>query len=105
MQLHCTTSARYFDPKALGLDFESLMEDIGAAPDGSVIMLHGKCGVGVGWITKLNVHQWCMAHAHTLYRKHVTRAYIQTYKYIIRTNLISSCVVEKTVSRMHQSIV
>ncbi|EIE18335.1 aspartate aminotransferase [Coccomyxa subellipsoidea C-169] len=32
---------RYFDPKTVGLDFEGLMEDIRAAPEGSVIVLHG----------------------------------------------------------------
>lgn len=32
---------RYFDPKKVGLDFEGLMEDIKAAPEGSVIVLHG----------------------------------------------------------------
>lgn len=33
---------RYFDPKTVGLDFEGLMEDIRAAPEGSIIVLHGK---------------------------------------------------------------
>ena len=32
---------RYFDPKTVGLDFEGLMEDLGAAPEGSVVVLHG----------------------------------------------------------------
>ena len=32
---------KYFDPKTVGLDFEGLMEDIRAAPEGSVIVLHG----------------------------------------------------------------
>ncbi len=33
---------RYFDAKTVGLDFEGLMEDIRAAPEGSVIVLHGE---------------------------------------------------------------
>jgi len=32
---------RYFDPDTIGLDFEGMKEDIKAAPDGSVIVLHG----------------------------------------------------------------
>ncbi|KAG1658732.1 hypothetical protein FOA52_002747 [Chlamydomonas sp. UWO 241] len=32
---------RYFDAETVGLDFKGLMADIEAAPDGSVILLHG----------------------------------------------------------------
>jgi aspartate aminotransferase len=32
---------RYFDPKTVGLDWAGMMEDIAAAPDGSVVLLHG----------------------------------------------------------------
>ena len=32
---------RYFDPETIGLDFEGMKEDIGNAPEGSVIVLHG----------------------------------------------------------------
>eukprot|EP00850_Spirogloea_muscicola_P011761 SM000074S21671 [mRNA] locus=s74:265135:268838:- [translate_table: standard] len=32
---------RYFDPKTVGLDFEGMLEDIKAAPRGSVFVLHG----------------------------------------------------------------
>ena len=32
---------RYFDPETIGLDFEGMKADIEAAPDGSVIVLHG----------------------------------------------------------------
>nr|GMD42576.1 aspartate aminotransferase, chloroplastic [Ipomoea batatas] len=32
---------RYYDPKTVGLDFEGMLEDIKAAPDGSFILLHG----------------------------------------------------------------
>jgi aspartate aminotransferase len=32
---------RYFDPETVGLDFEGMLEDIRAAPEGSVILLHG----------------------------------------------------------------
>ncbi|XP_002972976.2 aspartate aminotransferase, chloroplastic [Selaginella moellendorffii] len=32
---------RYFDPQTVGLDFKGMIEDIKAAPNGSVILLHG----------------------------------------------------------------
>ena len=32
---------RYFDPETVGLDFSGMIEDIKAAPSGSVILLHG----------------------------------------------------------------
>lgn len=32
---------RYFDPNTIGLDFEGMKSDIAAAPEGSVIILHG----------------------------------------------------------------
>eukprot|EP00475_Leptophrys_vorax_P007679 TRINITY_DN1486_c2_g1_i1.p1 TRINITY_DN1486_c2_g1~~TRINITY_DN1486_c2_g1_i1.p1 ORF type:complete len:458 (+),score=53.06 TRINITY_DN1486_c2_g1_i1:1930-3303(+) len=32
---------RYYDPKTVGLDYAGMVEDIKAAPDGSVILLHG----------------------------------------------------------------
>lgn len=32
---------RYFDPSTVGLDFSGMMEDIKAAPGGSVVVLHG----------------------------------------------------------------
>jgi hypothetical protein len=32
---------RYFDPVTVGLDFDGMMQDLKAAPDGSVILLHG----------------------------------------------------------------
>ncbi len=34
-------SYRYFDPKNIALDFDGMIEDIGNAPDGSIILLHG----------------------------------------------------------------
>lgn len=37
---------RYFDPKTVGLDFDGMTEDIKAAPDGSIILLHGGSGGG-----------------------------------------------------------
>jgi aspartate aminotransferase len=33
---------RYFDADTVGLDFKGMMEDITAAPDGSIILLHGE---------------------------------------------------------------
>ena len=33
---------RYFEPKTVGLDFEGMMEDLRGAPEGSVVILHGK---------------------------------------------------------------
>eukprot|EP00897_Mesotaenium_endlicherianum_P007086 jgi/Mesen1/6405/ME000329S05567 len=32
---------RYFDPKTVGLDLDGMLEDLKAAPEGSVIVLHG----------------------------------------------------------------
>ena len=32
---------KYFNPETVGLDFEGMIEDIKAAPEGSVILLHG----------------------------------------------------------------
>jgi len=32
---------RYFDPETVGLDFTGMIEDIKAAPEGSIIVLHG----------------------------------------------------------------
>ncbi|KAL6012074.1 Aspartate aminotransferase, cytoplasmic [Asimina triloba] len=32
---------RYYDPKTVGLDFEGMIADIKAAPDGSFLLLHG----------------------------------------------------------------
>ena len=33
---------RYYDPKTIGLDFEGMVEDLSNAPEGSVVVLHGK---------------------------------------------------------------
>lgn len=40
---------RYFDPETIGLDFAGMKEDIAAAPEGSVIVLHGtpSCAVHI----------------------------------------------------------
>jgi aspartate/tyrosine/aromatic aminotransferase len=32
---------RYFDPETVGLDFEGMKADLEAAPEGSIIVLHG----------------------------------------------------------------
>lgn len=32
---------RYFDPETVGLDFQGMVDDLTAAPDGSVVVLHG----------------------------------------------------------------
>ncbi|OVA12889.1 Aspartate/other aminotransferase [Macleaya cordata] len=32
---------RYYDPKTVGLDFDGMLSDIKAAPDGSFVLLHG----------------------------------------------------------------
>ena len=32
---------RYFDPETVGLDFDGMAEDLKAAPEGSIIVLHG----------------------------------------------------------------
>ena len=33
---------RYFDPETVGLDFEGMLDDIRSAPEGSIILLHGR---------------------------------------------------------------
>jgi len=35
---------RYFDKATIGLDFEGMTADLEAAPDGSVVVLHGARG-------------------------------------------------------------
>eukprot|EP00891_Asterochloris_glomerata_P004852 jgi/Astpho2/4852/fgenesh1_pm.00069_%23_3_t len=32
---------RYFDPETVGLDFDGMFEDLGNAPEGSIVVLHG----------------------------------------------------------------
>lgn len=34
--------ARYFDPDTVGLDFNGMVEDLKAAPEGSIVLLHGE---------------------------------------------------------------
>ena len=34
---------RYYDPKTRGFDFHGMLEDLKAAPDNSVVLLHGCC--------------------------------------------------------------
>jgi aspartate aminotransferase, chloroplastic len=36
---------RYFDPATVGLDFTGMVEDLRAAPEGSVVVLHGACHI------------------------------------------------------------
>lgn len=38
----------YFDPDTVGLDFEGMIRDIEAAPEGSIILLHGRPAGGSG---------------------------------------------------------
>jgi hypothetical protein len=33
---------RYFDADTVGLDFKGMVEDLTAAPDGSIVLLHGE---------------------------------------------------------------
>ena len=40
--LHCWFVCRYFDPETVGLDFEGMASDLEAAPEGSIIVLHGQ---------------------------------------------------------------
>ena len=37
---HTWTCCRYYDKKTIGLDFTGMLEDIKAAPAGSIFMLH-----------------------------------------------------------------
>ena len=39
----------YFDPNTTGLDFAGMMADIEAAPDGSIILLHGLHSTSLHW--------------------------------------------------------
>lgn len=39
---HLPCDCRYFDPETVGLDFEGMCSDIESAPEGSIIVLHGK---------------------------------------------------------------
>lgn len=55
--LDLITALRYFDPETVGLDFKGLMEDLTAAPQGSVVVLHGKSrrhfgGIGQGGLAE-----------------------------------------------------
>ena len=36
------THQRYFDPESVGLDFVGMTADLEAAPDGSIVLLHGQ---------------------------------------------------------------
>lgn len=38
---------RYFDQETIGLDFKGMCEDLRAAPEGSVVVLHGECRVRI----------------------------------------------------------
>ena len=35
-------TCRYFDPETVGLDFEGMCSDLDTAPEGSIIVLHGR---------------------------------------------------------------
>ncbi len=39
-------TCRYFDPETVGLDFEGMCSDLEAAPEGSIIVLHGMLSSG-----------------------------------------------------------
>ena len=38
---HATNALSYFDAETVGLDFKGMAEDLRAAPNGSVVLLHG----------------------------------------------------------------
>jgi hypothetical protein len=38
----CACSDRYFDPETVGLDFKGMTADLEAAPEGSLVVLHGE---------------------------------------------------------------
>jgi hypothetical protein len=68
---------RYFDPDTVGLDFKGLMEDLTAAPNGSVVLLHGArlqccsavldavCRLFAAWAADLSDIKCCVQAAHT----------------------------------------
>lgn len=48
----------YFNPATIGLDFEKMIADIQAAPEGSVIVLHGE---GLGWLGGIDCRRRVLA--------------------------------------------
>ena len=50
---------RYYKAETRGLDYDGLLADLGAAPEGAILLLHacahnptgasGRAGAGVGW--------------------------------------------------------
>lgn len=58
----CAGVIRYFDPDTVGLDFKGMMEDITAAPDGSIILLHGEIvtdSVAASLLSNVNLNTCC----------------------------------------------
>jgi aspartate aminotransferase len=51
-----TASYRYFDESTLAVDFEGMMEDLGALKSGDVVLLHGCCHNPTG--ANLNLTEW-----------------------------------------------
>ncbi|MEJ5218799.1 amino acid aminotransferase [Cognatishimia sp. D5M38] len=47
---------RYFDTETRGVDFEGMLEDLGKAAEGDVVLLHGCCHNPTG--ANLNLTQW-----------------------------------------------
>ncbi|GAX73929.1 hypothetical protein CEUSTIGMA_g1379.t1 [Chlamydomonas eustigma] len=60
---------RYYDPETVGLDFKGMMEDISAAPDGSIILLHG-CAHNPTGIDP-NPEQWSQIADLCIKKKHI----------------------------------
>ncbi|MFY0679065.1 MAG: aspartate/tyrosine/aromatic aminotransferase [Thalassovita sp.] len=53
-----TVSYRYFDNDTRGVDFDGMLEDLGQAKEGDVVLLHGCCHNPTG--ANLNLVQWQM---------------------------------------------
>lgn len=51
-----TVSYRYFDTETRGVDFDGMIEDLGKAAEGDVVLLHGCCHNPTG--ANLNLTQW-----------------------------------------------
>ena len=64
---------RYFDPETVGLDFEGMASDLEAAPEGSIIVLHGKQS----------------SHATSMYLQHLNYAPSLWCVYVLSLLLVS----------------
>lgn len=55
---HIACDCRYFDPETVGLDFEGMCSDIESAPEGSIIVLHGKLNICAQAYFPNHIYPW-----------------------------------------------